>query len=329
MTSAIVPEIVDVEILEDSAMTDREEKELVIVKTAIRTAYCSRMEQDLAIGAGLTKIFNRKLYRGKNGGRSWETWLKDESAELTSGRGPLNRMSAQRLRGFYLFRCEVLLPATGRSADLPLPTSAYQIRPLLAQLESHPRAAVEMWKAACADAGKGKVPTFEQVQRAALAFKANEANEARRLSAGQQASLDAANAARAEKRTWEQKEPAPKAEHLVPEHEVNGWTYQRDDGALDAIEECKEITRAINKAHEAVGLLRGILYKRISVHGRDYMGFLRQVDAGVYSLSTIDHEVRQIGEDVDFVLALLVADVGEGELSQATIDLSAIPTRET
>ena len=100
MTSAIVPEIVDVEILEDSAMTDGEVKELVIVKTAIRTAYCSRMEQDLAIGAGLTKIFNRKLYRSEKGGRSWETWLKDESAELTSGRGPLNKMTAQRLRGF-------------------------------------------------------------------------------------------------------------------------------------------------------------------------------------------------------------------------------------
>ena len=328
MTSAIVPEIVDVEILEDSVMTDGETKQLVIVKTAIRTAYCTRMEQHLAIGRGLTMIFNRKLYRSEKGGRSWETWLKDESAELTSGRGPLNQITAQRLRGFYLFRCKVLLPATGRSADLPLPTSAYQIRPLLSQLESHPYAAVEMWKAACADAGKGKVPTFEQVQRAALAFKANKANEARRLSAGQQASLDAANAARAEKRTWEPKEPAPKTERLKTEEQVKGWTLQKDDGALDPIEECKEITRAINKAHEAVGLLRGILYIRISVHGRDYMGYLRQVDAGVYSLSTIDHQVRQIGEDVDFVLALLVADVGEGELSQATVDLSAIPTRD-
>ena len=330
MTSAIVPEIVDVEILEDSAMTDGEEKELVIVKTAIRTAYCSRMEQDLAIGAGLTKIFNRKLYRGKNGGRTWEDWLKEESAELTSGRGPLNKYSAGRLRGFYTFRCKVLQPAAGRPLDLPLPTSAYQVRPLVGQLESHPQAAIEMWKAACADAGNGKVPSFEQVQRAALAFKANEANDARRLSAKEQASLNAANAALAERRIKREEEPArPKAEHPEPEQEVKGWTLQKDDGALDAIEECKEITRAINKAHEAVGLLRGILYKRISVHGRDYMGFLRQVDAGVYSLSTIDHEVQQIGEDVDFVLALLVADVGEGELSEATVDISTLPTRET
>ena len=329
MTSAIVPEIVNVEILEESSMTEAEEKELVIVKTAIRTAYGNRMEQDLAIGAGLNKIYNRKLYRGSKGGRSWKKWLEEESDEITAGRGPLKIDTARRLSGFYEFRCEVLRPTASWSQDLPLPTSPNQVRPLLAQLETHPKAAIEMWKAACADAGNGKVPTFEQVQRAALAFKANEANEARRLSARQQASLDAANAARAEKRTGEQEEPAPKTERLKTDEEVFGWTLQKNDGALDAIEECKEITRAINKAHEAVGLLRGILYKRISVHGRDYMGFLRQVDAGVYSLSTIDHEVRQIGEDVDFVLALLVADVGEGELSEATVDISTLPTRET
>ena len=202
----------------------------------------------------------------------------------------------------------------------------------MGQLNSHPEAAIAICKAACTDAGKNKTPTFYQVQRAALAHKANENNEARRLSAAQKEQLEAARSkavdlsirqADQKRQERDRRDPEPAPEPTVP-----GWTLQKDDGALDAIEECKEITRAINKAHEAVGLLRGILYKRISVHGRDYMGFLRQVDAGVYSLSTIDHEVRQIGEDVDFVLALLVADVGEGELSQATVDLSAIPTRD-
>ena len=57
------------------------------------------------------------------------------------------------------------------------------------------------------------------------------------------------------------------------------------------------------------------------------MGFLRQVDAGVYSLSTIDDQVQQLGEDVDFILALLVADVGEGELAESTVDVDAMPSR--
>jgi hypothetical protein len=329
MTSAIVPEILDVEILENSAMTRAEQEELIALETEISAAYADRLHQDLAIGKALTQIFRRRLYRGETGGQKWETWLEKKSAKFTNGRGALGKNAALYLRGFYQFRCEVLQEVGTCPPDIVLPASPAQIRPLLGQLETHPETAVEMWKAACADAARekvGKVPSYEQVQRAALAFKANAENAARRVTPAREEinrrATEISSQVRAERAA--EPEPQPATEPSVP-----GWTLQKDDGALDAIEECKEITRAINKAHEAVGLLRGILYKRISVHGRDYMGFLRQVDAGVYSLSTIDHEVRQIGEDVDFVLALLVADVGEGELSQTTVDLSAIPTRET
>ena len=328
MTSAIVPEIVDVEILENSAMTKAEQEELISLETEISAAYADRLHQDLAIGKALTQIFRRRLYRGETGGQKWETWLEKKSAKFTNGRGSLGKNAALYLRGFYQFRCEVLQQVGTCPPDIVLPASPAQIRPLLGQLETHPETAVEMWKAACADAARekiGKVPSYEQVQRAALAYKANAENAARRVSPVREEinrkAAEISSQVRAERAA--KPEPQPATEPTVP-----GWTLQKDDGALDAIEECKEITRAINKAHEAVGLLRGILYKRISVHGRDYMGFLRQVDAGVYSLSTIDHEVRQIGEDVDFVLALLVADVGEGELSQSTVDLSAIPTRD-
>jgi hypothetical protein len=87
------------------------------------------------------------------------------------------------------------------------------------------------------------------------------------------------------------------------------------------------VSRAINEAHKAIGLLRGILYSQINKYGRDYLGFLRQVDAGVYSLNAIDDQIQQMGEDIDFIASLLVADVGEGELAQSTIDIHSIPTR--
>jgi hypothetical protein len=150
-------------------------------EAAIKTAYADKLERDLAIGAGLLQIFRRKLYRGKQGGRKWEQWLEDESAELTAGRGRIEQKTSEYLRGFYQFRCEVLQPWSTCSSGLPLPTSPAQVRPLLGQLDTHPEAAIEMWKAAVSDA-KGKVPTFDQVNRAALAYKANAANEARRLS---------------------------------------------------------------------------------------------------------------------------------------------------
>lgn len=351
MSTAIIPEVVGLEttVLEESPMTEAEEKELVVVKTAIQTAYADKLKRDLAIGAGLSQIFRRKLYRGKDGGRSWKQWLDDESAELTAGRGAISKDSAQYLRGFYQFRCEVLQPEGSCPRNLPLPASPKQIRPLLGQLDTHPDAAVAMWKAACAQAGKGKVPTFDQVNRAALAYKANEANEARRLSDAQQAAQQKAVAAsRAvstsdsvkprmflnNEATWptDMKREVYEARDYSPKPDPTGstipaWEIQTDDSSVDAGVECKRIAQALNDAHKAVGLLRGILYSQINKYGRDYMGFLRQVDAGVYSLSNIDEQVQQLGEDVDFISALLVADVGEGELAKSTIDATAFPTR--
>lgn len=324
----------ETQIFEDSPMTESEEKELVIVKTAIKTAYADKLERDLAIGAGLLQIFRRKLYRGPSGGRTWEQWLADESAELTAGRGSIAMATSNYLRGFYQFRVEMLRGASPGSAGLPLPTSPKQVRPIISQLDTHPEAAVEMWKAAVADA-KGKVPTFDQVNRAALAHKANEANEARRLSPAQQAAQQKAVSASVASRPEAPARPAPA---VAPEPirdyspqpttpSIPAWELEKEDTSLDAGAECKRITLAINDAHKAIGMLRGILYSQINKHGRDYLGFLRQVDAGVYSLHNIDDQVQQMGEDIDFIFELLTADVGEGELARATVDAVAFPTR--
>ena len=340
-TSIINPEVLDQDtsILEESPMTEGEEKELVIVKTAIATAYADKLERDLAIGAGLLKIFRRKLYRGKGGGRTWEQWLADESAELTGGRGAIAPKTSERLRGFYQFRCEVLQPQTARSASIPLPPSAYQVRPLIGQLETHPQAAVEMWKAACSQAGKGKVPTHDQVQRAALSYKANAENEARRLSAAQREALEKANAARSAQQdapvsTGSPKPPIPQLPDSqqpgepAPTPTIPAWELNKEDSSLDAGAECKRIAQALNDAHKAVSSLRGILYNQINQYGRDYLGTLRQVDAGVYSLNNIDEQVSGISEDVDFITQLLNADVGEGELARSTVSVTSFPTRD-
>lgn len=325
----------ETQIFEESPMTEQEEKELVIVKTAIKTAYADKLKRDLAIGAGLLQIFRRKLYRGPGGGRTWEKWLAEESAELTAGRGALSFDSAKYLRGFYRFRVEVLQPQGTCPADLPLPASPAQVRPLLGQLDTHPEAALDMWKAACAQAGRGKVPTFDQVNRAALAYKANEANEARRLSSAQQASQQKAVSASVVSRPEAPVRPAPAsapepARDYSPQPTaptIPAWELEKGDSPLDAGTECKRITLAINDAHKAIGLLRGILYSQINKHGRDYLGVLRQVDAGVYSLHNIDDQIQQMGEDIAFISELLIADVGEGELARATVDAAAFPTR--
>ena len=337
MTSSLInPEVLDQDtsLLEDSPMTESEEKELLIEEAAIAAAYAGKLERNLAIGKSLYRIFKRKLYRGKDGTRKWDDWLAERSSRLTLGT-TIDRKTAQRLRTFYRFREEILpsRPEQASGKSLPLPTNHYQVDSLIGQVESCPEAAIAMWKAAVTDAN-GKVPTASQVQRAALAYKANEENEARRLSAGQQSRLESANqgaraaaAARSSEPSREYfSEPQRSAPATAPS--IPAWEIQKDDSSIDAGAECKRITQAINEAHKSIGLLRGILYSQINTYGRDYLGFLRQVDAGVYSLHNIDDQVQQMGEDIDFISDLLIADVGEGDLAASTVEVSAFPTKE-
>jgi hypothetical protein len=152
------------------------------------------------------------------------------------------------------------------------------------------------------------------------------------MSAAQQEALNKANAANPNHRPKPEPvrdySPTPSPQPSAPTvPSIPAWELEMDDSSVDAGAECKRITQAINDAHKSIGLLRGILYSQINKYGRDYMGVLRQVDAGVYSLSNIDDQVHQLGEDVEFISALLKADVGEGELARSTIDVHSMPSR--
>ena len=354
MSTAITPKVVGLEItiLEDSPMTPAEQRKLVELETCIKTKLGNKMEADLAIGGALLQIQRERLYRSPDGGRRFDDYIEQESHRLTPDGQAIGQKSAAYLRGFYYFREEVLRSGStcSENAKLPLPTAAAQVRPLLFLLDHLRRdseeirsggsyddrraaeaKAIDIWKAAVTEA-KGKTPTFDQVNRARLAD--NAAAEQHRLRG------------RADT-TPPPRPPASRPEALVnpapaaipepvcdysppptaPFPTISAWELEKEDTSLDAGAECKRITLAINDAHKAIGMLRGILYSQINKHGRDYLGVLRQVDAGVYSLHNIDDQVQQMGEDIDFIFELLTADVGEGELAQATVDAAAFPAR--
>lgn len=335
-------------VLEDSPMTNAEQRKLVELETSIKVKLGNKMEADLAIGGALLQIQRERLYRGDNGGRRFDDYLEQESHRLTPDGQPIGRKSAAHLRGFYYFREEVLPAGNGRSgsAHLPLPTSAYQVRPLLflldhlhrdsSEIRSNCRLkvedrraaeakAVEIWKAAVTEA-KGKTPTFDQVNRARLADNAAEQHRLRGSATSTPPPRPAIPAP-----TTEQAEPEPVRDYSpqpATEPSIPAWQLeQTDDSALDVAEECKRVSRAITDAARAISTLRGILYTQVNTYGRDYLGYLRQLDAGVYSLHDIDDQIGQLVENVDFISDLLTADVGEGELAQSTIDINSFPTR--
>jgi hypothetical protein len=351
MTTAITPEVMGLEtqVLEDSPMTPAEQRKLLELEARIKTKLGNKMEADLAIGGALLEIQRQRLYRGPEGGRRFDDYIKEDSHRLTPDSQPIGADTAERLRGFYYFRQEVLAaPAGAGDNNLPLPTAAAQVRPLLFLLDHLRRdagnlnsrtatyddrraaeaKAIEIWKAAVTEA-KGKAPTFDQVNRARLAD--NAAAEQHRLRGRANTAPPQRSAPTASENFAAALPPEPIRDYSpqppAPAPTIPAWEMDKESSALDAGEECKRVTRAIQDAHKAIGLLRGILYSQINTYGRDYLGFLRQVDAGVYSLNNINDQIQQMGEDIDFISELLTADVGEGELAQSTVNVVSFPTR--
>jgi hypothetical protein len=369
MTTAITPEVLGLEtqVLEDSPMSDAEQRKLIELETKIKTKLGSKMEADLAIGGALLQIQRERLYRGPDGGRKFEDYIKEESGRLSTDGRAIGVDTAEYLRGFYYFREEVLsgAPGPGRGGQsLPLPTTAKQVRPLLFLLDHLRRAAdsidtrrgkatyedrraaeakaIDIWKAACSQAGNGKVPTFDQVNSARLADAAAELHRLRGNPSTRPPSSSAPPV-----------QPCPPARPSLPAERLDNeatwpsdmkrdaygihmpdepagipaWEMEKDDSALDAATECRRVSQLLRQAQSSISTLRGDLYNQINKYGRDYLGFLRQVDAGVYSLGDIDDRVHQMGEDIDFIASLLVADVGEGELARSTVEATAFPTR--
>ena len=350
-TSAITPEVVGQEegtqILESSPITAAEVQSRHRRMVKIKAAQLDKMERDLLIGKELLEITRTKEYRGISEGQSglsFEDWLQMESAQMMPDAKSMSRDSATYLRGFYYFREEVLPPAATAGKGIPLPTAARQVRPLLFLLDHLRRdghkddrksydqrraaeaKAIEIWEGACAQA-KG-VPTFEQVNAARLADHAAEQHRLRGKAGSSQPSFSVPSAGSSAP------EPLPTPEPAVrdfspepPAPSIPAWELETHDDSVDAGAECKRITHALNDAFKALATLRGILYSQTHKYGSDYLDFLRQVDAGVYSLNNIDEQVQQMGEDVQFIAELLSTDVGAGELAKSTIDLEAIPTR--
>ena len=97
MSSSIIPEIVgQTEILEESPMTSQELQRKVELETIFKSADLSKDEQRLIQGKALIQICREKLYRGNDGGRSWEDYLKQDSKNLTSNSEPIKPFTAQR-----------------------------------------------------------------------------------------------------------------------------------------------------------------------------------------------------------------------------------------
>ena len=344
-TPAITPEIVGSETTERLVDTDLTPSELARVEsleTKLRMSDASVLEQRIIQGETLFRIQQEALYRSRQAGErfTWEQYLEKFTPALTKNGKGYKIQAAQLRQLMYLMHSGQISSGVAHDQNSPLPSGTDQLLPLLAKcpirhassgggfdLSGDWEAVVEIWKGANAN---GVNPDRQSVSLARTAYETKQVragqDPGRMMSPGQQAALENMNAVRAASRP----EPAPTPQDFsppAPEPTIPAWELEQHDDSVDAGDECKRITQAMNAAFRAVAELRGIIYSQTNKYGSDYLNFLRQVDAGVYSLNNIDDQVAQLGDDISFVAQLLNADVGEGELAQSTIDVDSIPHR--
>ena len=306
MSNAIIPEIVDqTEILEESPMTEQEQKELIETETVIKSSFQGKMERDLAIGAGLLKIKRQKLYRGINGGRLWPDYLKEESAKLTSNSEPITQKDAINLRGFYEFRCEILQELNYHSI---LPTNKTQVVPLLGYLKN-PKEAVEIWKAACSEAGSNKVPTFNQVNRAYYSYR-TQVSSTQKKPELQSDNNNVETVSYAEP-TYQ---TSTNTNYEQPKTTTPVWEQERNTQEVDPYSECKKLHDVLYEAEKSLQNLHGVLYHQINKYGSAYLDQMKQFDAGLYSVSDIDEKIDELHEQTAYLVDLLQKEVEPNDL---------------
>lgn len=306
MSSAITPDVVGyTEILEESPMTEQEQKELIETETVIKSSFQGKMERDLAIGAGLLKIKRQKLYRGVNGGRLWPDYLKEESAKLTSNSEPITQKDAINLRGFYEFRCEILQELNYHSI---LPTNKTQVVPLLGYLKN-PKEAVEIWKAACSEAGSNKVPTYHQVNRAYYSYRTQISSTQKQPELKSNNNIEKVSHTEPTYQTstntsYEQSETST----------IPVWEQERNTQEVDPYSECKKLHDVLYEAEKSLQNLHGVLYHQINKYGSAYLDQMKQFDAGIYSVSNIDEKIDELHEQTAYLVNLLQKEVEPNDL---------------
>ena len=311
MSSAIIPEIVgQTEILEESPMTEQEQKELIETETVIKSSFQGKMERDLAIGAALLKIKRHKLYRGIKGGRSWPDYLKEESSKLTGSSSPITQDSARDLRGFYEFRCEILQQSDESQI---LPTNKTQVKPFIAYLKK-PEEAIKIWKTAYSEAGSNKVPTFNQVNRAYYSYRTQISSSQKKPVNENKPNSDFYEFH--ENRIKEDIEREGDLNKLYSDEtsSIPVWEQERNTQEVDPYSECKKLHDVLYEAEKSLQDLHGVLYHQINKYGSAYLDQMKQFDAGLYSVSDIDEKIEYLNDQTAYLVKLLQKDIEPNDL---------------
>ena len=322
MSSAITPDVVGyTEILEESPMTPQELQRKVELETIFKSADLSKDEQRLIQGKALIQICREKLYRGNDGGRSWDEYLKQDSHNLTVNNESIKPVTSHKLRAFYMIRCEIF-PKLHTCEVLPTISHAGELLGYLPAPSKTPdkyndedlgkiKKTINIWKAACGKSGVNKLPSFTTVRDLAYEQRALDQRTRPRINTIEQS-------VETPKQTYDASTESTNR-YVTPTYEDNSppiktYEQERNTQEVDPYSECKKLHDVLYEAEKSLQNLHGVLYHQINKYGSAYLNQMKQFDAGLYSVTDIDEKIDSLHEQTAYLVDLLQKQVEPNDL---------------
>ena len=327
MSNAIIPEIVgQTEILEESPMTPQELQRKVELETIFKSADTSQEEKRLIQGKALLQICREKLYRGNDGGRTWDDYLKQDSHNLTANNESIELRTSHNLRAFYMFRCEIL-PKVKSISLLPSATHCCKLLGYLPIPSKNPdkynqedfnkiKKAIKIWKTACSQVGADNPNSKLQLPN--VKAVAELASEQRVKDSQIQFKPTQQQATETPKQVYNPStESANKYDSTQYENDsppIKTYEQERNTQEVDPYSECKKLHDVLYAAEKSLQDLHGVLYHQINKYGSAYLDQMKQFDAGLYSVSDIDEKIDSLNQQTDYLVELLQREVEPNDL---------------
>jgi hypothetical protein len=332
-TLAVVEPQEAVSLLE-SPLSPAETAQLQSCELAIELAGKDRLEKALIIGEKLSTIYNSALFRGSDGGCTWEQWLKDRLPQLLPEADGRSTDWADERRVFWEVR-KVLSYRDTYPGGLPTKSQA-QAKHLQALVPRRfdrpdkwnpailddPDAAegiAKVWELACRNADQNQRrngPTAEDVRVAREELR--DALEQQGLIRSAPASFQAATAARVKAALQRTVDVTPanaerfkdtmanirdtKAERTT-KVEVDHVREQLDAAEQQRLHELQEEVRGYSSnliaASKAIHGLLGYLQSLSRIHGTQLLGEMRRTDfMGLVTVSDDMQRLQEMGQEL-------------------------------
>lgn len=343
-TTTILPTEGQVTDLLDSPMTDNEKSFKLQIEARSKAAAADKFEQQRIMADCLLTIYQDRLFRGEQGGRTWGDYLANEIELL--GYGKLNTDQASSELNWCVL-CNAIDDWNQANPDKQLGypkgrsymdgwTTLFDRRvakgggsAYMPFSDNPATAALDTWKTACFKRGeKGATPTAKEANSIGRA--------ARNQGLGRSAIFGTVNTANlAPSRTIRERDDDQPFE--VRDRTIDPEVLQQAENARAAREHAKADPRDIKplQKHDPIPMneaetycnmmgrlqmetqqLRVWVEGRLNLYGTDGLNALRNgIDLGIYSVSDDVERITAIRKDLETVLDLLTDHIEPGELS--------------